>query len=350
MPIDVMIATPLEPSLVDRVRAVDPAVNVLYDARLLPPPRFANDHRGEADFTRSGADGEQWRRWLKQAEVLFGVPGETSASLAEVVRDCPNLRWIQGTAAGAGEQVRRADLNAEELSRVLFTSAVGVHARQLAEWAMFGLLAFTKNLPRLRADHGACRWDHYPVRELGGQTLLVIGLGHIGQEVARLATGLGMRVIGVRRTSDRAADADLAVSRVCANAELPELVREADAVVLALPATDATANLFDAALIEALPRHAVIVNVGRGSTIDEVSLIAALEQRRICGAALDVFATEPLPADSPLWSLENVIISPHTAALSSHENDRLIDLFCDNLRRYLDDQPLRNRIDTAEFY
>ncbi|MGI8576994.1 MAG: D-2-hydroxyacid dehydrogenase [Nocardioidaceae bacterium] len=348
--ITVLIATPLEAALVEQIRAVDPAIAVLYDERLLPPPRFPNDHRGSADFTRSAAAEQQWKAWLGQSDVLFGVPGETPTSLAEVVRAYPNLRWIQGTAAGAGEQVRRAQLSPAELKRVRFTSAVGVHAHQLAEWAIFGLLALTKGLPRLRADQESRAWEHYPVRELRGQTLLVIGLGHIGREVARLASALGMRVIGVRRTPGRADDTDLVVERVCANADLPVLAPAADSVVLSLPATDATAGLLNAGLIEALPSHAVVVNVGRGSTIDEPALIAALRDGRIGGAALDVFATEPLPPESPLWELENVIISPHTAALSSQENARLVDLFCDNLRRYLDRQPLRNLVDTTEFY
>jgi phosphoglycerate dehydrogenase-like enzyme len=200
----------------------------------------------------------------------------------------------------------------------------------------------------LQRDQRARRWDHYAVRELAGQRLLVVGLGHIGREVARSARALGMHVTGVRRRPD---DTDLQwVDHTAATAELADLVPQADAVVLALPATARTERLFTADLIDALPPHAVLVNVGRGTTLDEAALVAALREGRLAGAGLDVTETEPLPADSPLWDLENVLLSPHTAALSTKENERIVDLFCDNLRRFQAGEPLRNLVDTTHFY
>lgn len=223
-----------------------------------------------------------------------------------------------------------------------------MHAAQLAEWALLGLLAFTKDLPRLQRDKAMRRWDHYPVRELAGQHLLVVGLGHIGREVARCARALGMRVTGVRRTPS---DADLEhVDRVVPPGRLAEVVPTVDAVVLALPATDETTGMFTAALVDALPEHAVVVNVGRGSTVDEPALVAALREHRLAGAALDVVATEPLPPANPLWELDNVLLSPHTAALSTQENRRIVELFCDNLGRFQQGRPLLNRVDTTHFY
>lgn len=150
----------------------------------------------------------------------------------------------------------------------MITKARGVHAAQLAEWTMFGLLAVTKDLPRLMADKSTRRWHHYPVRELRGCTLLIIGLGGIGREVARLARGLGMRTIGVRHHA-AAGERDDDVDELHATAELPELVGRADAVVLCLPGTPATEGLFNRALLEMLPSHAAVVNVGRGTTMDE---------------------------------------------------------------------------------
>ncbi len=165
---------------------------------------------------------------------------------------------------------------------------------------MLGLLAFTKDLPRLLNDRRSRNWDHHPVRELQGQRLLVVGLGHIGREVARCARALEMYVIGVRRTPS---DSDLFfVDEVRGSSELADIVPGVDAVVLALPGTPETDGLFDADLINALPTHAIVVNVGRGTTIDQDALIDALRRHQLSGAALDVCSTEPPAPDNPLWT------------------------------------------------
>jgi phosphoglycerate dehydrogenase-like enzyme len=155
-------------------------------------------------------------------------------------------------------------------------------------------------------------------------------------------------VTGVRR---RPSEADLSyVDEVTALADLREAVSRCDAVVLALPSTAATDGMFDAELLAAMPEGAVLVNVGRGTTVDEPALVAALRNGHLSGAALDVFATEPLPPDSPLWELDNVLVSPHTAALSDRENERIVDVLVDNLHRFVDGRALRNVVDTEHFY
>jgi phosphoglycerate dehydrogenase-like enzyme len=229
----------------------------------------------------------------------------------------------------------------EELARVLVTSASGVHAGPLAEFAMLGVLAFTKGLHRLIVDAEARRWEHYPVGELAGRTLLVVGLGTVGTEVARLAKAFGMHVIAVNGTGRT----DLAdVEEVRPSRFLSDLLPVAHAVVLTLPLTEATRGMIDAHAISRMRTDAVLVNVGRGGVVDEQALVQALEQGALCGAALDVFATEPLPFDSPLWCLPNVLISPHTAALSIRENERIVTLFTENLRRYLRGDDLIGRV------
>lgn len=344
----IFIASPLEEDLVDRIRKEVRGVEVFHDPDLLPTPRYPSDHRGDPSFARTPEQDDTFWAAAERAVVAFGTPGESPAGLHELVDRAPHLRWVQGTAAGMGQQVHAADLTPEQLERVRFTSSVGVHAEQLAEWAVLGLLTFTKDLPRQLRDKAARRWDHYPVRELLGQRLLVVGLGHIGREVARDAMALGMQVTGVRRHPD--APDNGVVTDVRSLDDLPDLVQTADAVVLALPGTPATDGLFSRDLIDALPRHAIVVNVGRGTTVDEPALVDALKEGRLAGAALDVFATEPLPPDSPLWDLENVIISPHTVALSTRENERIVDLFIDNLRRFIAGDDLRNQVDTVHFY
>jgi phosphoglycerate dehydrogenase-like enzyme len=348
-PVQVLIASPLEAELAARIQAADPRAEVLFEPDLLPPARYPADHRGDPAFRRDAEGEARWRALLDRAEVLFGVPGDSVDDLAEVVNGLPRLRWVHATSAGAGEQVRRAGLPAEALERVAVTTSSGVHAVPLAEFAIFGLLAMAKELPRLIEDQRARAWPEVrqPFRELSGQTLFLVGLGEIGREVARLGKALGMRTVGFRRTQGPPPQW---VDEVHGPHRLAELAGRADAMVVSLPLTDQTAGLIDRATIQGLPPDCIFVNVGRGGVVDEPALVDALRDRRIAGAILDVFATEPLPADSTLWTLPNVLVTPHAAALSARENERITELFVDNLRRYLDGQPLRNIVEPGVYY
>jgi phosphoglycerate dehydrogenase-like enzyme len=332
-PTQVMIASPLEAELVARIRVAEPRAEVLFEPDLLPTARYPADHRGDPAFRRDAEAEARWRALLDRAEVLFGIPDDTAEGLAAAVTGLPRLRWIHATSAGAGEQVRKAALPAEALQRVAITTSSGVHAVPLAEYAILGLLAVAKELPRFAEERRAKAWPevHRPLRELDGQTLFLVGLGDIGRETARLGKALGMRTVhGPER--------------------LAELAGRADAMVVSLPLTDQTAGLIDRATIDRLPASCIFVNVGRGGVVDEPALIDVLRERRIAGAVLDVFATEPLPEDSPLWTLPNVLVTPHAAALSARENERIVELFVDNLRRYLDGRPLRNVVEPGVFY
>jgi glyoxylate/hydroxypyruvate reductase len=345
----VLIASPLEPELAARIQAADDRAEVGYERDLLPPARYPGDHRGDPEFRRDHGAEARWRALLDRAEVLFGIPGDSADGLVEVVTGLPRLRWVHATSAGAGEVVRKAALPAEALERVVVTTSSGVHAVPLAEFAVLGLLAVAKELPRLLDEQRARAWPEIrqPFRELSGQTLFLVGLGEIGRETARLGKALGMRTVGFRRTEGPPPDH---VDEVHGPQRLAELAGQADAMVVSLPLTEQTAGLIDRATIERLPPSCIFVNVGRGGVVDEPALVDALRDRRIAGAALDVFATEPLPADSPLWTLPNVLVTPHAAALSARENERIVELFVDNLRRHLDGRPLRNVVEPGVFY
>jgi phosphoglycerate dehydrogenase-like enzyme len=341
----VAVVTPLEPELAERIAAVDQRVRLRFEPALLPPPRYPSDHRGAEGFRRLPEAEHAWRELLEEAEVLFGVPGDSAEGLRAAFA-LPRVRWIQGTSAGAGELAREAGIAPEELERVALTTASGVHAGPLAEWCLFALLAFAKDVRRLERDRRARRWEPYAVGELRGRTLVVVGVGEIGTEVARLARAFGMRVVGMKRDPSTGADH---VDELVAVDRLGEALGHADAVVVTLPLTDATRGLVGEAELAALPPHAVFVNVGRGGVVDEAALVDALRDGRLAGAALDVTAQEPPPSDSPLWTLDRVLLSPHTAALVEAENARIVELFCANLGRYLAGEPLRNRVG-ADFY
>ncbi|MBC5799820.1 MAG: D-2-hydroxyacid dehydrogenase [Candidatus Eremiobacteraeota bacterium] len=341
-----MIASPLEPELVQRIRELPVVDEVLYDPTLLPLPLFPNDHAGDPAFRRDARQQSAWNAMLSRARVLFGYPRENGDELARTLQAAPHVRFVQGTSAGMGAHLRRAALPAALLKRVTFASAAGVHAGMLAEFVFYGLLALRKDARRLERMRRERLWKHYVMGELFGSTLVVVGFGQVGTAIAQRARAFGMRVIAVGRTATAHSLAD----ESCAVGQLESAFSRSDAVAVTLPLTDTTRGLISAQKLAALGPSAVFINVGRGAVVDQAALVAMLADGRLAGAVLDVCDPEPLPRDHPLWDMENVILSPHTAALSRHENERIVALFCDNLKRLAAARPLRNVVNLTEFY
>ena len=344
----VLIAAPLPPELVEQLAAVD-GVRLLHDPDVLPPARFTGDITGDPGFRRDAAAEARWAELLAEAEVAYGIPGSTGEGLVGLLRAAPGVRWVQARNAGTGEQLGAAlELDADALRDVTVTNVSGIHAGPLAEFALLGLLAFAKRLPELTRDKAAHAWpdDKPTMRVLAGRTVLVVGLGAIGIEVARIAGALGMRVLGVKRTPT----AVPGVEEVGAPERIAELAARADDLVVTLPLTEATRGLVDAATLRALRPGAVVANVGRGAVIDEAALVEALRDGHLAGACLDVFTQEPLPPESPLWDLDTVILAPHDAARTDHEDADAAAVFADNLRRRVAGEPLRNVVDPQHRY
>ena len=341
-PLTVLIASPLEPALVERIAAVAPArIRVVFEPDLLPEPRYVADHNGR----RRDLTPEQTRRWLdhlRAADVLFDFDWMAPEALP---RNAPRLRWIQGTSAGIGEFLRRTRLADSDF---VFTTAAGVHGSSLAEFVILALLYFYRDVPRLQRMQAAHHWQRYTNVELAGRRAMVIGLGAVGRVIARRLAALDVEVWGVRRTACGAPPEG--VARLLPLEGLAPALREVDALVLACPLTEQTRRLIGRAELRALPPHAVLINVARGQVVDERALTEALEDGGLGGAALDVVQKEPLPADSRLWDLPNVLISPHSASTVESENQRIVDLFIENLRRWLDGRPLLNRFDRSRGY
>jgi phosphoglycerate dehydrogenase-like enzyme len=339
--VKVLIASPLEPEHVERIQTAEPArVSVLYAPDLLPTPRYPNDHGGEKR-TLTDAEFRRWREFLSEAEVSFDFDWDDPCRLLE---RAPNLRWIQATSAGIGEYVQRIRLPKDAIR---LTTAAGVHAQALAEFVLLGMLYFARDMPGLRTWQMRRHWERYSGRELSGSQAMVLGLGHVGRRVATLLDTLGVSVIGLRRTTEP--DPPPGVAREVGSEEIDDLLPTTQTLIIATPYTPATHHLIDARRLALLPDGAVLVNVGRGKVVDESALIGALQTGRI-NAALDVFELEPLPADSPLWDMPNVIISPHSASTVDKENRRIVELFIENLRRYLDGRPLLNVFDYDRQY
>jgi glyoxylate/hydroxypyruvate reductase A len=331
----ILIASPLEADQIARIAeaAPDRAV-VMHAPDLLPTPNYVADHNGtKPQLSETGK--ARWLGLLADANILFDFDWMAPERLLETA---PRLRWVQGTSAGLSEFLERTGL---AQSSILITTAAGVHASALAEFTLLGLLYFRRRIPWLLERQAMHRWQRYTNRELAGSRVLVVGLGAVGREIARSLAALGLEVWGSRRSPDPTMPPG--ITRLVKTAELRDALPRINALVLACPITPATRHMIGSAELRALPPDSVLINVGRGALIDEPALIAALREKRLAGAALDVFETEPLPQDNPLWDMPNVLVSPHSASTVQAENQRIVDLFIANLHRFLADQELINQ-------
>ena len=336
--IQVLIAltSPLDAALLEQARAVSPRLRVAM----------------QSTRSLSGLD-----RQLSNVEVLL-----TSLDMP-AIEQAPKLRWVQTYFAGVDGWLQRAG---DRLNGIIVTTASGVHGPNMAEYGLMMMSAWAHELPQLLEYQ---RHGEWPVErrkvlvpgELRGATLGVVGYGSIGREAARQASVLGMRVLACKRNPGQRADYGWTLpgtgdpqgtlpERYYAIEQLHEMLGQSDYVLLTLALTPATRHIIDAAALRSMKPSAVLVNVARGALVDEPALIAALRSGAIRGAGLDVFETEPLPGDSPLWSLPNVLLTPHISGITPAYHGRLMTLFVENLRRYIAGQKLLNLVDVGAGY
>jgi phosphoglycerate dehydrogenase-like enzyme len=266
------------------------------------------------------------------------------------LKQSPRLKWVHTTSAGVG-QLMYPEFRA---SGITLTNASGVHAPAMAEHIVGMVIAMARDFPGAMRFQVQRKWGQQEIwdgparpRELNGEVALMIGFGAVGRAAAERLRAFGMRIRAV--THSGKVDGCLA-ERVFPVAQLDVALGEADYVILAAPETPETHHMIGAAQLAAMKRTAILVNVARGSLIDQGALIAALENRAIAGAALDVASPEPLPPENPLWSFDNVFITPHTSGISERIWRRETELLMDNLERWFKGEPLRNRVDLARGY
>jgi D-2-hydroxyacid dehydrogenase (NADP+) len=280
-------------------------------------------------------------RHLEDAEVVAGFPQELSQiSLAQI----PHVKWIHSFSAGM-EKVLTAEIKA---STIIVSNSSGVHAIPIAEHVLGFILLFAKKFHESFANQQQKEWKpSEEIAEIRGATLLVVGLGRIGTEIASVASGAGMRVLAVDRPEKEKPGF---VEKIYSADELLQALPEADYVVLSLPHTVETNHLFTMEKFRIMKQSAIIINIGRGGIIHEKELMKALKQNIIGGAGLDVTEEEPLPADSPLWEMENVVITPHHSSRTKQRMDRTINLFCSNIKAYIQGEPLLTLVDKQKGY
>jgi phosphoglycerate dehydrogenase-like enzyme len=299
----------------------DPTDPLLAMLEALPDGvRIAAGNRAEA-FADAAAEADVILNWTGSRDLL-----------KQVWRMAPRVRWVHSRSAGLDE------LLFPELaqSAVPLTNARGVFSEILGEFAIAAVLFFAKGLRRMVRSQEAGVWDQFDTVQVAGQTIGVIGLGDIGKAVARRAEALGLRVISIGRADGPERKRDL--------------LAQSDYVVLSAPLTPETRGIVGEAELRAMKPAAVLINVGRGPLVDEAALIAALREKWIGGAALDVFSEEPLPAGHPFYALDNVLLSAHSADHTPDWQQRAMQLFLDNFERYRNGEPLRNVVDKRRGY
>jgi phosphoglycerate dehydrogenase-like enzyme len=336
-PIHILITLPLSESLVDELENISPRLKITPIRARKPeeiPP-------------------EVW----EQTEILY------TSRVLPAPEQAPNLRWIQFHWAGIDHAISAPILHKPDL---VATTLSGAAASQVAEYVVMMFLTLGHRFLDMfahqrRGEWPKDRWERFSPKELRDSTVGIIGYGSIGRQIARLLHPFGTRILAIKRDVMHPEDDDYTpsgwgdphgdlVNRLYPPQALRSMLKECDFVVITLPLTSATENYVNAEALAALKPGAFLVDVSRGGILDQEALVAALKERKIGGAALDVFPEEPLPDDDPLWKLNNVILTPHISGITSQYDARAVELFSENLSRYLSGLPLYNRFDPESGY
>lgn len=285
------------------------------------------------------SDAEEAKTQAKDAEIIAGFP-----MTIPWLGDAKKLIWVHSFSAGVDKMLSPEIMR----TQVRVSNSSGIHATPIAEHIIGFMLMHTRGFKKTFENQKQHVWGKdETLSELRGKTVLIVGLGDIGMEAARLSNCFGARILAIARSKKKK---PAFVDKLQTASHLDKLIPEADIVVVCLPHTKDTHHLFDKTKFARMKSTAIIMNIGRGGIIHEKELIRALKHKQIAGAALDVTEQEPLPADSPLWDMENVIITPHHSGLSEKYMDRAVDLFCENLKLFLKEKKLRTEVDKGRGY
>ena len=327
--VNVFVTTNISKENIERIANADAAVKLTSVAALCKGER-----NGDAEATA------KLNALLPQAEVAFGLKFPD-----DMIARAPNLKWIQVFLAGIDGFKAKGLLP----DNIVFAKTAGIQGTTMAESIIVRMLMFAKQMPTYFQQKLAKTWERSESITLRGKTLGILGLGNVGKELARLAKAFGMRVIANRRSAKKVGRAQN-VDLLLPSSHLHQLLKESDFVALTLPLTPDTEKMIGTKEFDAMKSSAYIINISGGQIIDEDALIVALESKQIAGAGLDVFAVEPLPQESVLWTMPNVIISPHIAASMDGYPELATELFCENLRRYIHGKKLLNVVDKKTGY
>jgi phosphoglycerate dehydrogenase-like enzyme len=337
MPIETLITVPFQEPLLNRLQGISPRLNI-------------------TPFLASRAEDIPAEVWAR-TEILY------TATVLPDPEQVPELRWVQFHFAGIDRYINEPILKKEDL---MVTTISGAAASQMAEYVLSMMLALGRRIPALAASQRKSEWpkdrfERFSPFELRGKTVGIIGYGSIGRQVAHLLQPFGVTILATKRNAKQPQDRDYTIDgmgdpqgnfvhRLYPSEALQSMLRECHFVIVTTPLTPHTRGLLNAETLQAIRPGAYLIDVSRGGIVDHSALLDAIKSGKLSGAALDVFPEEPLPATSPLWQLPNVIITPHISGSSPHYNERAIDLFAENLHRYLGELPLYNLFDPQRGY
>ncbi len=303
-----------------------------------------NKNFGEIEIVKS-EDIEVLQEEIKDSDIMAAMLMRKFDS--DLIKMGDNLKWIQSWSAGVDRFLKEDLFDYLKENDITLTSVRGIHRDSMSEQVLGYLISFSRRLPELLELQKKREWDRLKVDYLKDKTLAIFGLGAVGKEVARKASAFKMNVIGIKRNPDVNIPY---VNNIYGPEQKKEVLKKADYVVVTLPLTDQTRGYFGIKEFAAMQENAYFINVARGEIVKEKELIKALQNENIAGAALDVYQEEPLPQDSPLYELENVILTPHTSGLFPHYNQEAVQVFKNNLRLFLEDEELVNVIDPDRQY
>jgi phosphoglycerate dehydrogenase-like enzyme len=336
--VNVLVARWLEEGYRRQIAAVDPRIRVFYAAEQIAIE--TKRPRGPIDQAPDEGADVELDSLLREAEVIYGLRFPQN-----ILERAPRLKWVQTSSAGVdtlvGTELWQSD--------VILTTTSGIHVIPMREHVLGMMLMSVRHAPIYFVNKQDRVWKQHMPDQLCGKTLGVVGFGKVGEGIARAAKAFDMRVVATRRHVTKQ-ETSAAVDTLYPADKLLEMLGESDFVVVTVALTKETQKLIGERELRAMKPTAYIINIARGSVIDEAALTKALKEKWIAGAGLDVFEKEPLPQNSELWTLPNVIITPHVAGLMPDYNARAMEVFCENLRRYLAGQPLMNVIDRTKGY
>ena len=331
-PIRILIGRDLEEKHLELIRSVDPRI--------------------EIDIAKDQNDRD---KKIRDAEILFTHRPKID------VKDAPNLKWIQFMWEGVDHLL----MEGYDYPGIILTNSSGVHSVSIAEYVFTYILHITKKVEMYRRYEMQSKWlgwwDQPLVKNLQGSTIGIVGYGRIGRAIGKIANGFGMRIIACKRDPEKRRHTGFEIPGCCdmegilperfyGPGQITEMLPQCDFVVISLPLTEDTIHFMGGREFESMKKDSVLINIGRGRLVDQEALIAALKNGEFAGAGLDVFDEEPLPRESPLWTMDNVVVTPHSSTGGNWETDAVVALFVENIQRYIHGDDLLNVIDKEAGY
>ena len=345
MKLNLLITTYIESEYVQIIRDTDSKINVIYRPDIIPTPRFPSDHTGIPQ-QENLKNNKEWEKYLYNADILFDFDRSVDPNLDKYA---PNDNWIQATSAGIGKYLNNNEY-INKMPQTIFTTASGVHSKPLSEFCIMAILMFNKNYLKAKSLKQQKVWERFSNKDLYNNNVLIFGVGQIGKEVAKYCKNFGMNVYGIKKNINNLKAKDFNLDKLYNSSELNKIIKLIDYLILIAPATKDTNNIINHKIFSKMKNDSIVINISRGSLINEKDLLHALDNKLIAGAALDVFANEPLNKKSPFWNYDNVIIYPHSASTTYKENERITNIFCKNIKLFLKGKPLINQFNSEKGY